>query len=195
MALVTEAVLKGLASERRLSASYRFAKSADAILREAASTNDQSFDVFLSHSFQDAELVLGVYELLSRQGLKVYVDWIVDQQLDRSSVQATTAEQLRTRMRQSRSLIYAHSTKAGISKWMPWELGYFDGFRQTVAILPIAQTSADSFAGQEYLGLYPYIDGSTVTLWVNRGSASERLFHGAPTYKSFKTWLTEQRAA
>lgn len=77
---------------------------------------------------------------------------------------------------------------------MPWELGYFDGFRSAVAILPIAATDQSSFAGQEYLGLYPYIDGSTATLWVNRGSAPSRLFRGPRTYKDFKTWLHEQSA-
>lgn len=96
---------------------------------------------------------------------------------------------------QSSALIYAHSNQSGSSKWMPWELGYFDGFRSAVAILPIAQTNEDSFTGQEYLGLYPYVDGSGMTLWVNRGSAPERLFRGPIGYKQFTEWLREQRAS
>ena len=65
----------------------------------------------------------------------------------------------------------------------------------TVAILPIAQTSEESFVGQEYLGLYPYIDGSALTLWVNRGAAPTRLFRGQTNYKQFREWLAEQRSA
>ena len=190
MALLTESALRNLATQYR---STRVFKSADTILREAATTPETTFDVFLSHSVKDADVILGIVAALKQQGLKVYVDWIVDPLMDRSRVTPETAERLRHRMRQSASLVYAHSNRSGSSKWMPWELGYFDGFRSAVAILPIAQTSEESFAGQEYLGLYPYIDGSGAMLWVNRGSAPERLFHGTIGYKQFGEWLREQR--
>jgi hypothetical protein len=40
-----------------------------------------------------------------------------------------------------------------------WELGYFDGFRPNhVAILPLVKAAGSGFAGQEYLGLYPYVE-------------------------------------
>lgn len=195
MALLTEAALRSLAAEYRAASVYRVAKSADVLLTEAASTREASFDVFLSHSTKDANVILGVYAALTNQALKVYVDWIVDPQLDRSRVTPETAERLRERMRQSASLVYVHSIQSGSSKWMPWELGYFDGFRSAVAILPVVQTQQEGFAGQEYLGLYPYIDGSGLTLWVNRGTAPSRLFKGQPSYKQFSEWLREQRAA
>jgi hypothetical protein len=192
MALLTESVLRSLATQYR---SARVFKSADTLLREAAATLETSFDVFLSHSVKDADVILGIVAALRQQSLKVYVDWIVDPQMDRSRVTPETAERLRQRMRQSASLVYAHSNQSGSSKWMPWELGYFDGFRSAVAVLPIAQTTEESFAGQEYLGLYPYIDGSGLTLWVNRGAAPPRLFRGQAGYKQFREWLAEQRAA
>ena len=144
MALFTEAVVRDRAYEFRSSSSFRAAKSADAILLDAAATRETSFDVFLSHSTHDAELVLGVVAILKKHGLSVYVDWIVDRQLYRSKVSTETAEVLRTRMRQSKSMVYIHSQNSGGSKWMPWELGYFDGFRSAVAILPIVKSSADS---------------------------------------------------
>lgn len=191
MALFTEAGLRTLSSDYR----SRVFKSAETILAESASTRETSFDVFLSHSVKDAELILGIAAALQQKNLKVYVDWIVDQKMDRSSVTSETAEQLRQRMRQSKSLVYAHSTQSPSSKWMPWELGYFDGFRSAVAVLPIAKTSQDTFVGQEYLGLYPYIDGSAHTLWVNRGAAPARLFRGEKTFKPFTEWLSDQRPA
>jgi hypothetical protein len=192
MALLTESSLRNLAIQYR---SARVFKSADTLLREAAATLETSFDVFLSHSIKDADVILGVVAALKNQGLKVYVDWLVDPQMDRSRVTPETAERLRQRMRQSAALVYAHSNQSGSSKWMPWELGYFDGFRSAVAILPIAQTTQESFSGQEYLGLYPYIDGSDVTLWVNRGAAPSRLFRGQASFKQFREWLADQRAA
>ena len=42
---------------------------------------------------------------------------------------------------------------------MPWELGYFDGFKpRHVWILPLVAESDSEFKGQEYLGLYPPIE-------------------------------------
>lgn len=71
-----------LAARARLQKSY--GSSATQILREEvrASAAAESFDIFLSHSSEDAEIVLGVREILVGLGLKVYIDWIDDPQLD-----------------------------------------------------------------------------------------------------------------
>ena len=121
--------------------------------------NQLQFDVFLSHSIRDEELVLGIVEFLKQMGKEVYVDWIEDRQLSRSSVTPETAETLRQRMNQSSRLLYLATDNASSSKWMPWELGYFDGLKSgKVAILPLVDYSFSSFKGQEYLGLYPALD-------------------------------------
>lgn len=136
-------------------------RSASQILTEDAKrfSSATRYDVFLSHSYKDAELILGVKALIEKLGLSVYVDWIDDSLLDRSQVTAKTAEILRLRMRASSSLIYVHSPKTSDSVWMPWELGYFDGFRPSfVWILPLVADSDTEFKGQEYLGLYPTVD-------------------------------------
>lgn len=117
------------------------------------------FDVFLSHSIRDVELVLGVANILEKMGQRVYIDWVVDKQLSRDSVTKETAETLRDRMKQSSKLLYLATDNASSSKWMPWELGYFDGLKSgKVAILPLVDYSFSSFKGQEYLGLYPALD-------------------------------------
>jgi hypothetical protein len=131
----------------------------DELRKSAATSLSTTFDVFLSHSFLDAEVILGVKSLLEAEGLKVYVDWIEDAQVDRSRVTPKTADLLRTRMRHSESLIFATSATSSESKWMPWELGYFDGYKPGfVAILPLVQSALADFKGQEYLGLYPYVE-------------------------------------
>jgi hypothetical protein len=118
-----------------------------------------SFDIFLSHSLRDAELVLGIREILEHSGKTVYIDWVDDPQLDRTSVTAATADRLRTRMRQCRSLVYASTAAATVSKWMPWELGYFDGLRgaEAVAVMPLVDYNGQT-VGQEYVDLYPKIE-------------------------------------
>jgi hypothetical protein len=115
-----------------------------------------------THSIADAEIVLGIKQLLEESGLKVYVDWVEDAQLDRRAVSKETAAVLRQRMRQSKSLIYLSSENSNSSKWTPWELGYFDGFKPYgVAIMPVLDNSTDAFKGQKYLDLYPIVQRDT----------------------------------
>lgn len=124
--------------------------------KSASAPMTTNFDIFLSHSYEDAEVIAGVKILIEKEGLSVYVDWIEDAQADRSKVTPKTAEMLRQRMNHCRFLLFATSKASPTSKWMPWELGYFDGMRQEgVGILPIVQSAGGGFQGQEYLGLYP----------------------------------------
>lgn len=182
-----ELTRKGYLVERHLT------KAAKSILTEKSRvfSSEQGYDVFLSHSFRDAPLVLGLRQEIIDLGFSVYVDWIEDQQLDRSQVTATTADVLRQRMKACSCLLFATSENSPNSKWMPWELGYFDGIKAKVAILPIAETptSTETYDGQEYLGLYPYVtktpsSGSTTpTLWINTD---------ATIYVSLSAWLKGQ---
>jgi len=134
-----------------------------------------AFDIFLSHSFKDKEYISGLYLELTAQGYSVYVDWIIDPHLQRGNVTKETAEHIRNRMKQSKSLIYATSDNASTSKWMPWELGFMDGEKGRCAILPITEYETSNFAGQEFLSIYPYVGkdyvlgnyGSGEVLWVN----------------------------
>ena len=91
-------------SVRRSTTAYNSNQRLTEALKSVSS--QQKFDVFLSHSIDDAELVLGVKELLEQEGLKVYVDWDTDRHLSRNKVNKQTAELLRMRMNQSNSLIY-----------------------------------------------------------------------------------------
>ena len=136
-------------------------KRAGQVLSEQARAFDAalSYDIFLSHSSEDAEIIYGVKRMIEALGLTVYVDWVEDPQLDRSKVTAKTAAVLRARMRTCTSLVYAHSANSSSSSWMPWELGYFDGFRpQKVWILPLVSNYDSEFKEQEYLGLYPPVE-------------------------------------
>lgn len=154
------------AAARSLGLQRSFGSTPGRILKESvtAATTAARFDVFLSHSIADAEIVLGVKQLLEERGLKVYVDWVEDAQLDRRAVTKATAAVLRQRMLQSQSLIYLSSDNSSTSKWMPWELGFFDGFKPGgVAIMPVLDSATDTFNGQEYLGLYPMVQKNTYT--------------------------------
>lgn len=166
--------------------------TASAILNESvrSTTLSATFDVFLSHSVRDSEIVLGVKLMLEDDNRTVYVDWLEDPQLDRSSVSPKTAEVLRNRMRSCRSLIYLHTENSGSSKWMPWELGFSDAHHGAVAILPVTRTVQQNFAGQEYLGIYPWMDEGTVTL----STRGLRVHRSATDFKDWRSWMQAPRS-
>ncbi len=157
MSLFVESTVK---ARGRAVAQRGLTKVAAAVLTESMETFSpaKQYDVFLSHSVRDADLVLGIKSLLEDSGNSVYVDWIEDKKLDRSKVTAATAETLRIRMNSCKSLFYITTPNAVHSKWMPWECGYFDGKKDKVAIVPVVEyQGGNAYAGQEYLGLYPYV--------------------------------------
>ncbi len=168
-----------------LSESRRAQKRASVILSESVRSFSKAthYDVFLSHSFQDADAILGIKTAAERAGMKVYVDWLDDPGLDRRSVTAETADVIRGRLRASASLVYVHSPNASDSKWMPWELGFFDGSKPGfVWIMPLVVSDDSEFQRQEYLGLYPTIENigsiGTTSSVVNLGFRKVRLADG-----------------
>lgn len=146
-----------LAAKRELTSKFG---SAERILKEATNTTAASFDIFLSHSKMDDKLVLSAKRILEEKKFSVYVDWINDPQLDHSFVNKRTADYLRKRMMQCRLMFYLHTKHASLSKWCPWELGFFDGNSQSTPrtfVFPLI-SSGEDFKGQEYLELYPIVD-------------------------------------
>jgi hypothetical protein len=150
----------------------------------------KEFDIFLSHSTKDKELVVGTKLILEDLGYSVYVDWIEDPKMDRSKVSKKTAEILQKRMQKCKSLFYAFSTNSNESKWMPWECGYFDGIKNgKVAVLPISANSDKSFKGIEYLGLYYYITIGNDTnnrnrVWIRESDES---------YTVYENWMNNEK--
>lgn len=177
-------------------------KSASTILQEDTKRHrfDDKFDIFLSHSYADVsinrERLLGVKGILEEFGYSVYVDWIIDKELDRENITAKTARTLRIRMTNSKCLLFVTSQNSIKSRWMPWELGYKDGLTGKygglgmVAILPLASRSGQQqYRGQEYLGMYPYI------VKANSKSGHSRLwvYHDPETYVVFDDWLAGKK--
>ncbi len=135
-------------------------------------TNDR-YDIFLSHRFLDSKEILGIITELENFGYAVFVDWLEDLRLSRTSISKHTAAKLKKYMVRSRALFFATTSNYRRSKWMPWELGYMDGKKNgRVAILPVSDTNTNHYYGQEYLGLYPYISkekgrDNIYKIWVN----------------------------
>lgn len=143
----------------------------------------KSYDIFLSHSVKDAAAILRLARILEEQGLSVYVDWIVDKQLDRTKVTTATARVIRERLKICKCFIMALTSNSTQSSWVQWELGLADGQKNgKVAIVPLVngnETNPD-FYKQEYLGLYPYIDYYGNSIFVN-----------GKKYVGLKEWLNK----
>jgi hypothetical protein len=151
-----------------------------------AFSESKVYDIFLSHSIQDAQVIYGLKLELEGQGYSVYVDWVDDKELNRSKVDKSTARLIRKRIKNCKCFIYAASEASKESNWMQWELGFADGAKKgKVAILPIEDTFMHdkNFYKYEYLGLYPYIDKAIGILWVN-GVPS-----GNHDFSRFSEWL------
>lgn len=166
------------------------------IAKSAASVSvnqNDKFDIFLSHSYSDKDIIPQLKKQLESFGYSVYVDWINDRFLSREQVNKATAEVLQKRMKQSKCLLFATSENSSDSKWMPWELGYFDGIKnKMVAILPLKKEFngfQNDFKGQEYLGLYYYIDKSQTE------AGNEKLFvwEDRQSYIVFNSWLNGEQ--
>ncbi|GBF44409.1 hypothetical protein LPTSP2_37120 [Leptospira ellinghausenii] len=196
MTLLTESFLTEKA-DTLMSRDYRariFSKSnlAKSILTESteAFNAQTSYDIFLSHSYIDKILILGLKAFIEESGFSVYIDWIEDKQLERSLISSKTASVLRTRMNSCKVLFFATSENSTQSKWMPWECGYMDAKTNRVAICPIIKGQNHSFKGQEYLGLYPFVDyappkdTSTNIIWINDPNNSNY-------YSSLRNWIID----
>ena len=185
--------------DRIVGQSYKNTNLKKAVTPETDAT--KKYDIFLSHSRLDEKVIRQLNYLLEEVlGFDVYVDCVEDPSTNQEIVTPATANHLRDVMGRCASLIYAVSTNAASSKWMPWELGYSDATHGKVAILQITNNYAtvSAYAEQEFLGLYPYIDlekalnSENRYLWVNDRSNNKR-------YANLSTWqrngaLPEQKS-
>ena len=157
MSYATEAQVRRAALMARTAAR----KSDKAAIEEASvASGNQRFDVFLSHSVTDRQLVRGTIELLRKRQLTVYVDWVSDADLERNGEEVQAAAMVKARMRMCDSLLYLHSEHSRSSRWCPWELGYFDALKhpeERVFVFPITP-DGENYEGQSYLRLYEALE-------------------------------------
>ena len=161
------------------------------VLTESLEFKDNiGYDLFISHSFTDQNLVRKLRAFFKDRGFNVYIDWIDDPQLDRNNVTSDTAELIKHRISQCQALAYVASENIKASKWCPWELGVADGLLGRVCILPFfnGNTEKNFYQGFEYLGLYPYLDfvGNNVRI---AAETNREWLDGLNSYKPLRTWL------
>lgn len=126
-----------------------------ASVRKMAEDRSPNGATFLSHSTKDEQLVAGTIKLLENHGATVYIDK-KDPELP-PYTNKYTANGLKTRIGQSQKFLLLATINSMDSRWVPWELGLADGYKDLsrVAIIPTVENQSDtSWVNWEYLGLY-----------------------------------------
>ena len=107
--------------------------------------------------------------------------------LNRDNISSDTALHLAEVMQKCKGLIYIHSPNSTLSKWCPWELGYFSGYRKFMcSYLPLLENSNDKFPKQEYLSIYPIVEfaktsvGNRDEFWIKNEGGK---------YTTLRLWL------
>ena len=114
----------------------------------AESRSDNQYDIFLSHSSKDKEIVNTLYAMFNECGYTVYVDLLDDSGLDKENVTIRTANILKQRMDNSRGLSCIVSTNLPKSIWCPWEIGYFDGKKNGMCCVFLITDDGKKYKGQ-----------------------------------------------
>ena len=176
-------------TEKKIRESAKIAKSMRLDESMLMFSEKNTYDLFISHSFKDKDLITGIYKIFDEAGYSVYVDWIDDSNLDRNNVNEKTALLIKERLKSCKALAYAATVNTPSSKWCPWELGLGDGMLGKVCILPIMESG---YKGQEYLKMYPYLDYATEQktekneFWINDPNEKEK-------YISLNRWLKGEK--
>lgn len=111
------------------------------------------FDVFISHNSKDENEIVGFFKFLNDKGYVAYIDWVNDKfDLKREWCNASTAEIIKERIKQSRVFVLYFSEKTLESQWCPWELGYADALGKKICIY---QKNNDMAYIPEFYSAYP----------------------------------------
>lgn len=150
-------------------------------------------DVFISHQQRDRAGAEALGHRIRALGHSCYLD-AFDPTLAGKHA-GELAEHIRTQLRGARALLFYFTDSAATSKWMPWELGFFDGRwgKTTVGIYLVepvgpvaggrrrghsgaaAPASPAAFSIQEYLQIYERVTDTNLADFLARASSIDTL--------------------
>lgn len=160
---------------------------AEQLIKEASTCKYPT--VFLSHSSKDHDLLPVIIRILENHGGRVYID-DKDKRIP-NIVTQDTARILRETINSCKKMVVLVSSNTKDSNWIPWELGLGDGKKtcRDVSLFPIVEYIFDTWAKQEYLGLYDSI------VWGKfRDEADNQWLvwdHSQNTAKRLRDWIKQ----
>ncbi|WP_018027907.1 TIR domain-containing protein [Porphyromonas somerae] len=113
----------------------------------------KEYDLFLSHSSIDSELLLKLKSILNHSNINVYIDWVCDRNaLKRELTNVNTANTIIERLKSSKALLYVHTKASQNSKWIPWELGFIHAMKGKICIY-----NPENIDKEPYMEIYPTV--------------------------------------
>lgn len=110
----------------------------------------KSYDLFISHSSTDSDLLLQIKSILNCSNINVYIDWVNDREaLKRELTNIETANAIIERLKSSKALLYIHTNASINSRWTPWEIGFFHALKNKVCVY-----NPDNIEKAPYLDVY-----------------------------------------
>lgn len=114
---------------------------------------EQSYSVFLSHRSSDRSQIIQIKDMLNKQGLNVYVDWVVDNvALEPTKYNEHTWPVLQQRLLQSKEFLYVHTINCKDSQWIPREIEYAlqNGYELSILNLDESEEPTDYHFSKRY---------------------------------------------
>ena len=130
---------------------FQFNESADHILKKSASLTKHT--IFLSHSHKDSDIANGLKNYLADLGLAIYID-LQDSDLSKTT-DRSTALRIKNKIKELNYFFLLATNNSVKSRWVPWELGIADGYKEydKILIIPVSDDYG-RFEGNEYLEVY-----------------------------------------
>lgn len=116
----------------------------------------KKYDIFLSHSSSNRELLLELKSLLNSLDFNVYIDWVNDiDALKRTLTNADTAQVIIERLKSCNALIFVYSEESLKSLWTPWEIGYFHALKGKICVYYPEEINIEKIPA--YINIYPKV--------------------------------------
>jgi len=117
---------------------------------------NKKYDLFLSHSSTNKELLLIIKSILNSLNFNVYIDWINDKEsLKRTLTNADTAHVIIERLKSCNSLMFVYTQDSLKSLWTPWEIGYFHSLKGKICVY--YPDDIDESMIPAYINIYPKV--------------------------------------
>lgn len=117
---------------------------------------NKKYDLFISHSSTNKELLLRTKSILNSLNFNVYIDWINDKEgLKRTLTNAETAQVIIERLKSSSALMFVYTQDSLKSLWTPWEIGYFHSLKGKICVY--YPDDVDDNDIPAYIKIYPKV--------------------------------------
>lgn len=145
---------------RRLAKSATTSRAPQKVLKEESDQyrSSQTYDVFLSHAFSDAELVLGAKKILENEGFRVYVDWIEDPMSVKEPWDSAWKTNCRTRIKGCHGVIVLVTKNTIQAEGARWEIKC--AIEERIPVMPMYASNNDKGCR-----LPPELEGMRIYDW------------------------------